>query len=310
MKITIAERLRPFCHLPGTACPVPWSPWKVEIFPTLLKFCHMIDGRRYEERLDWKGPILDFTVELDLEKGAVVVFGHTAQGYRRHNITVTEMLPRKPLERLSLGSHKALDWELVRRRKEMKDILPVWHHLGQMVPMVETKKVGAASLLHPYEKMAVEKGLLTLFLAGFEKMMVPRLSDSDHQGIIEEGEFSGSPLILLTAGAKLIRSCFFQESAEGFNFLPCLAPAWHAGRFVNIETRAGDGLDVEWSKKLLRTVVIRPQISREISLSVQKPLGSFRLRKSMKDKGVRCSADRPLMLEKGQTLYLDRFEKS
>jgi hypothetical protein len=295
-------RLTPFCHLPGTACPVPWSPWTVEAFPQLLKFQNMIDGRKYEERLNWKGPVLDFTTQLDLEKGVVSVFGHTKEGYRHHEIQVNDSIPRRPLERLSLGSHKQLDWELVKRRKDLKEILPIWHHLGQMVPEVESKRVGAAALLKPYDKLSVGKELLSLFLVGFEKMMVPRLSDPDHQGIIEEGEFTESPLILLTEGAKLIRSLFFQETAEGFSFLPTLSPAWHAGSFSHLQTTGGDVIEFEWSKKLLREVKICVGTTREVTLSLHK-LSSFRL--GRKD---RFRADQPLQLQQGQKLYLDRFE--
>lgn len=326
MRIAIKTRLRPFCHLPGTTCMVPWSPWKVKIFPTLLKFHHMIEGRALEVQLQWKGPIFDFTAELDLEKGAVVVFGHTTEGYRRAEIfmaaeglmlaldkkkTVIDpgsLLPKHPLERLSLGNHKALDWELVRRRKDLTEILPIWHHLGQMVSYTHAEKVGTAALLQPYEKTVVEYAFLKLFMVGFEGIMVPRLSDSDHQGIIEEGEFFHSPLILLTEGAKLIRSFFFQETSTSLAFLPCLSPAWHAGRFVNLRTSIGDTLDFEWSKKLLRRVVIRANSSREVKIILQKPLASFRLRKSYKEKGSRWFTEQLLTLEKGQTLDLDRFE--
>lgn len=295
-------RLIPFCHLPGTACMIPWSPWKVEVFPEFLKFQHMVNGQRYEERLDWKGPVLDLTTQLDLEKGVLSVFGHTVEGYRHMEVRGKDPMARRPLERLSLGSHKKLDWELVSRRKEMQEILPIWHHLGQMVPKVQAQKVGSASLLKPYDKMVVEKELLKLFLVGFEKMMVPRLCDTDHQGIIEPGEFSSSPLILLTEGAELIRSLLFQETASGFSFLPRLAPSWHAGSFSNLQTAAGDRIDFIWSKKLLREVVIYPGASRNVIFTLQK-LTSFRLNRK-----ERLRSDQPLELHKGQKIYLDRFE--
>lgn len=321
MKITIAERLKPFCHLPGTACMVPWSAWRVQIFPALIKFSHMVSGEEGHFGLDWKGPVLDFTAQLDLEKGRVEVFGHTAEGYRRALILMEEegltlvqdqkksilargeKLSCRPVERLSLGSHKALDWELVRRRKDLKEILPVWHHLGQMVPLVKCEKIGTAALLQRPDKMVVEKEYLKLFLAGFESMMVPTLSDVHYQGIVEDKVFKGSPLGLLTEGRELIRSLFFQERSDGWAFLPCLPPQFHAGRFLNLRTEDGDEIDFEWSKKALRRVVIRPRLTKEIHLLLQKPLISFR------HGGERWLASQLLRLEAGKTFKLDRFEK-
>lgn len=302
MKITISERLRPFCHLPGTSCVIPWSSWKVQAFPTLLKFENLITGEKKEDKLPWKGPVLDFTIELDLEKGVVWVFGHTLDGYRRHKIEMPE-IPVAALERLSLGMHKTLDWELVKRRRDLKEILPVWFRLGQMVPEAG-KKVGAAALLKEYGKMEVCEAYLKMFLAGFEGILTPRLSDPDHQGIIAEGNFSESPLVLLREGARLIRSLFFTESKESWSFLPCLPPEFHAGRLLDLQTELGDKIDLEWSKKLLKRVIITPAVSREIFIHLQKPLQSFRA-----EKGERQTIERSLKLEAGKRIYLDRFEK-
>jgi hypothetical protein len=133
--------------------------------------------------------------------------------------------------------------------------------------------------------------------------MVPRLSDGDHQGIIEGGDFKGSPLVLLTEGYSLIRSLFFEERAESLAFLPELPPQFHAGRLLNLQTSKGDRIDFEWSKKVLRRVVIRPGSSRELFLDLQKPLKSLRCNQA------RQAHDAPLRLEVGKTVSLDRFEK-
>lgn len=323
MKITIAERLKPFCHLPGASCAIPWSSWEVQAFPALLKFENLITFQKLEYRLNWKGPVLDFTVELDLEKGVVWVYGRTEEGHRRVCIEMTkqgidlifdkekkkETLPAEgylessSLERLSLGMSKALDWELVRRRHDMAEVLPVWFRLGQMVPC-SGEKVGTAALLQECEKLDAVKTYLKVFLAGFEGILAPRLTDR-YQGIVPEGKFSSSPLILLAEGARYIRSLFFNENSQKWNFLPCLPPEFHAGRFLQLQTKAGDKIDFEWSKKLLRRVVIHPAESREVLLSAPKPLKSCRLNA----KKGRHSLEQPLSLKAGQTIFLDRFEK-
>lgn len=322
MKIKIAERLKPFSHVPGASCVIPWSSWKVQAYPELLKFENLVNGQKLGYRLDWKGPVLDFTVELDLEKGAVWVYGHTQDGYRHLCIEATEggialdkkvILPasklERSLERLSLGKSKSLDWELVRRRHLLAEIFPVWFRLGQMVQGSSTAKVGAAALLQECEKAEVTKHYLKIFLAGFEGILTPRLSDTDHQGIIPEGEFSESPLVLLTEGAQYIRSLFFKETSNEWAFLPCLSPDFHAGRFIQLQTQAGDKIDFEWSKKSLQKIIIVPNTSREMRIHVPKPLKSCRIRTSLHQRGIRHSLDKSIHLIGRETFYLDRFEK-
>jgi hypothetical protein len=150
---------------------------------------------------------------------------------------------------------------------------------------------------------------LKLFLTGFEGILSPRLSDTAHQGIVLEGRFSESSLILLTEGAKYIRALFFKETAEHWDFLPCLSPEFHAGRFVQLSTKAGDKIDFEWSKKLLQKVIIHSESDREILICLPKPLKSCRLRTSLKEKGSRHSMEKPIILRPSQKLFLDRFEK-
>lgn len=321
-KIEIAQRLNPFCHLPGTACLIPYSPWQVEAYPALFRFTNLETGKTHELALETKGPVLDFTVELNLEKGCVVIFGRSERGYQRFSVGMEEggirvvsekgrhkmVLPAEgfmrcqPKERLSLGSHKSLDWELVRRRRDLSEIFPVWFRLGQMVPEIALKNEGAAVLLKSCGKLEVGPQFTNLFMAGFHGILAPRLADDDHQGIIEDSKTSGCPLGLLWEGSKFIRALFFREESGGFAFLPFLPPAFHAGRMVNIATSKGDAIDLEWSKKLLRRAVIRPGSTRLASFSFQRSIKSFRVR------GERHDAAAPFMLEKGKTVYLDRFE--
>lgn len=289
----------------------------MQAFPALLKFENLITTEKFDHRLDCKGPVLDFTLELDLEKGVVWVYGHTAEGYRRLCIQMTSeglaldkrvISPgskiERPLERLSLGMSKFLDWELVRRRHLMAEVFPVWFRLGQMVP-----EVGTATLFQECDKTEVSKLYLKIFLAGFEGILTPRFFDSDHQGILSDELFPKSPLALLREGARSIRSLFFKETPKEWAFLPCLSPEFHAGRFLQLQTQAGDKIDFEWSKKLLQKVIIHPVAAREIFIHLPKPLKSCRLRTSLTQKGIRHSFDKPLDLTRSQTLFLDRFEK-
>ncbi|HUD02270.1 MAG TPA: hypothetical protein VMR37_08065, partial [Rhabdochlamydiaceae bacterium] len=226
-------------------------------------------------------------------------------GRDKKQVISGSQVPPHSLERLSLGMSKALDWEQVRRRHEMAEIFPIWFRLGQMVP----QQSGRVKLLQECEKTEVEALYLKLFLAGFEGILCPRLSDTDHQGIVPEGNFSESALVLLTEGAKYIRSLFFKETSDSWSFLPCLAPKFHAGRFLQLKTKAGDKIDFEWSKKLLQKVIIHSESEREILICLPKPLKSCRLRTSLKEKVTRHSMEKPLVLVPRQKLFLDRFEK-
>jgi hypothetical protein len=288
MKITIAQKLRLFSHLPGARCIIPNSSWIVEAFPTLLRFENLVTGKKREEKLDWQGPVVNFTVEQDLEKGRVRIFGHTAQGYREH--TIQEGKNPLFVEKLSLGMNKALDWELMKRRCNMAEILPVWFRLGQLVPTT-----GKAHL---------SEDLKGIFQAYFQSMLTPRLTDDDHLGIFPpRHKIAEDPLALLSEGFSSIRSLFFQEEKDVFSFLPSCAPEFHAGRFITEE------VEFEWSKKLLQRVIVKPKKSRQIIFRLHKPLKSFRVRTSLKEKGRRIFSEQPLLLEENSSLFFDRFEK-
>src|SRR5262249_35752829 len=81
------------------------------------------------------------------------------------------------LERLSLGNHRAQDLDLIRRRKDLSEILPIWHRLGQMVVFPHHKCLDGSEpsdlLGECYRVMSqnrpeqLEAPLYALFLAGF-----------------------------------------------------------------------------------------------------------------------------------------------
>ena len=81
--IHIAQRLHPFSHIPGAICPLPKSNWGIQAFPTRLVFRHLITRQEIDLGIQCTGPMSDFTLQLDLEKGAVVLFGSAKEGYFR-----------------------------------------------------------------------------------------------------------------------------------------------------------------------------------------------------------------------------------
>ena len=322
MKIKIAMRLKPFSHTPGACCVIPGTCSIIEAFPTLLR----INGREWKMALT--GPVKGFTLQQDLERDSVVVFGKAMEGYFRLRIEVHDdgfqilsekgplksgklkeeisHLKKAPFERLSLGSHKTQDWDLVRRRSDLKEILPVLFCLGQKTPRVASQPLSgtAALLTMPEERSKLEKALLALTSAAFKGILVPRLVDDQHQGFVPEGEAKGDPFFLLTEGAKIIRGLFFQQNERQLFFLPHLPVSLDAGRMVGIQAFGVGEIDFEWSKKILKKAVIRAEASGEILFELQKEIKSFRVGKKL-----RLKRGEPLLLESGKTYHLDQFQK-
>jgi len=221
-------------------------------------------------------------------------------------------------EKMHFGCHKAQDWTLIKRRLRLDEILPIWFELGKNIPDHPKLKVGTARLLHHCEELLAKKNreaigrhFLELFRAGFEGMLTPRLEDTDYQGLLKEGDEipdGASPLMLLGEGARLIRQLLVQEQESGLAILPCLPVQLHAGRFVAVDC---DDLtvDLEWSKKLIRRLVLHPKSDQKRLLIFQSPIKSFRMRSGARDRGVICQAGEPLELTANTTYTLDRFQK-
>ncbi len=88
MKITIFEKLKPFSHIPGDSCLLPGSLLKLKIYPTLIQVYERSTSKLQTEiKLKIEGPVKDFTIQLDLEKGNIRVWGHSAHGYFRYTLT-------------------------------------------------------------------------------------------------------------------------------------------------------------------------------------------------------------------------------
>lgn len=374
MHIKIAERLRPYSHLPGTFLVLPGSSCRVQVFPALLKIDGLtgaIPTALVAVSFDISGPVKEFTAELDLEKGCLRVWGHSAKGYFRYRIVTLaggksiaiifektpdkginfssegvwksngtgpvhagetlifsssppkEILPAYPMptiDRLSLGSHKSQDWELVRRRGDFADIFPLWHRLGQLLPLFEGgQSVGTLSLLggcrqalaanapehilEPFEK---------LFLAGFEGILSPRLFDTDNQGIVAASfseENQTSPLELLSRGAALIRTMFVQCNENIVHLLPSLPAEFHCGRLIDVACADAGTLNIEWTKKAVRCATFVATRSQALTFVFSTGEKHCRLRHSHKDRGVKYVSGAPIEMVAGQSYWFDNFER-
>jgi len=322
MKIEIAAKLRPFSHTPGAACVIPGTCSVIEAFPTMLR----ID--EHEIKLNLTGPVREFTLQQDLEKHCVFVFGKAKEGYFRFRISGSDsgfeikaekgpvksvripaevpFVPPSKFERLSLGSHKMQDWDLIQKQCELKELLSVLFCLGQTIPLVPPQSLkGTARLLElPEERNLLEQALESFFKAAFTKIFIPRLVDDQHQGLVPDEPAKGNRFFLIQEGMKMVRALFFKQNERRLSFLPHLPISFDAGRMIGLKASGIGVIDIEWSKKLLRRVIIRATTSGEVVFELQKEIKSFRVGKKRSHK-----AHEPLLLEAGKTYFLDRFQK-
>lgn len=227
-------------------------------------------------------------------------------------------------ERLSFGMHKSQEWAGIYRRLDFKEIFPFWHCLSAWIPCNENSSTeGNFQLLdfcqkkvEAREKNAILTAFEHFFLAAFEGILVPRLLDTEFQGIlpaisVDTKTSTFSPLGLLCAGGKLIRSLFFQENKEAIAILPCLPAQFHCGRMTGIHTAQGHEIDFEWSKKSLRRLRLIASLAAEVTLKVPKGISSCRVkigRKTCKHPTIDSQGLLKLSLEKNEVLHLDRFK--
>ncbi len=289
---------------------IPYTTWEVEVFPTKLKFRNLSNGKIEERDVPVQGAVKNFTILLDLEKGKLEVFGTGKEGYFRYTID-EEKFPfllrqKQPVckKRLSLGNHKKQDWELIQKRCDLAEIFPFWLRLAALIPEVPLPKKGVGTTV-----LLEEGKLMETFQAAFQGILSPRLEDENHLGLIPEETIpaSFSPIGIIHEGARQIQNLFFVEEKNKWHFLPSLPKELHAGRFIFVETVDGDVIHLEWSKKELKGVIIDPAKTRSIDLVLQSSLKSFRIRKSLRQRGVKANRNQPLELVEKQRLYLDQF---
>lgn len=367
MDITIAECLRPYSHQPGTMCILPGTSYCLHIFPGLISIYSLekaIPVLIQSIYLSLDSPLKQFTVQLDLEKGCMTVWGEASTGFIRYRLNGSSCgngiqlnIEKAPLsglklsfngkdytfaakesvvllhaekfesyqslaqERLSLGNSKAQDWDLVKRRLDLTEILPIWFRLGQMLAPIgihsELEKGNNFSLLYQCQQRILEnkpeyiaEAFLNLFQAGFYGLLTPRLVDDQYQGFtpveaLSHSQASISPLILLQQGSELIRQLFVQEEGNQIKILPFLPPEFHHGRLLNVQV-CGGILSMEWTKKRIRRCVFIAGRSGEVGFHFNK-VERCRFKSGDRDVGKIIPSQLSITMEKGCHYLFDNF---
>ena len=291
-KIAICEKITPYSHLPGTRCVVPCSDWVVEVFPALLRIVGKGDFA-----LQVDGPIEQFLVQLDLEKDCVWVTGKGKDGCYRLQLTATEeglfvTVRRAPksgivigehhlalkerrllasggkvslrlvCERLSLGNWKAQDVELVRRRNDVREIVPTLFLLGQKIPAT-----------HPLPASALKMDMF--FRASFSGLFVPHLQDPLHQGhqVVLPQLLKGDPMALLNLAYRTIRDHLVQDGKESVSLMPGIKE-YPVGR-ASLRTSFGL-VDLEWAQGMMKKCLVKAKEDCQIAFVFPKEVASFR----------------------------------
>ncbi len=123
MQIKIAERFRPFVHIPGVHCVLPFTTLCFQIYPAFIRVFDLSSSKPTpsmiaEFPLSIQGPVQGFTVQQDLEKGHLKVWGDSAQGFFRYRIE------SKSGSKLKFKSETNCSKEFVLISEKMPEVLP------------------------------------------------------------------------------------------------------------------------------------------------------------------------------------------
>ncbi len=325
MKIEINEKIRPFSHRSGVCCLIPGSEVSVQVFAALLRVNGLSDMP-----LAITGPIKEFTVQIDLEKQVLWVWGIAQEGHYRFGLqneegSIVLFMDRCPangieigrykamrkdkivlcaakksvaplrMEKLFLGNHKAQDWDYVWRRMDLKEIAPALFLLGQQTPFVQEAQGPIANLIQTQLSLFVRVGLSDL--------LVPRLEDLDYQGIVPSNLGQGDPNGLLRAAYLKMRSFLLAVTFNSVQILPDLPIDWDAGRAVCLQEESVGEFALEWSRSQMRKMIVRALKTQSLSFCFAKPICRYRLNGVWTDNGAVVD------LEEGKVYFFDRFEK-
>lgn len=348
MRIEIAEKHRLYSRTPGTEFLIPQTSFSVRLFPAKLLFTDLQTKLQKEMDFAFDDRALDMTFFLDLEKQEIISSIEFAKGGLRYRLFVVEQtLFLEPLrlpswdvsitvgkkqklekkkkialfaldhhqfiqtnEKISFGVTKKQEIEPMRLRCDLREFLPFLYRVSEICPQEEK---GSHPLLEQLEesiancdKLQAEVDLQEIYLSLFSSGLIPSLFDREHRGSQEKGK--GNSFALVQHLREKIRSLFFVEEKSRLVFLPLLPPQLHCGRFIGIETKEGDRIDIEWSKKALKKVKITAGTSRCVQFVLPKEIKRFRLRQG-KGRGEQISRDQTLDLIENKTYWFDRFQK-
>ena len=352
MQIKIRQKFYVFSHKLGGSFLLLNSNYFVKIFPGLLEFVDLNTKKDFKIQLFFEGPIKNFTISQNLKNGEIKVSFQTKNGFLSYKIIKREefliyfervpsnkielkfdkirkisskdeiLLPinpicdKKPTEFLSFGIHKKPEIELIKRRENLLEILPLIFLYSQFFSDIKSacirKKCIVRELTNKIinrEKKDLEQSFLNVLNAHFFEAFIPRVNDEDYQNIVPfVDEKDANPLHILRKLFYIIKLILIEQKPDEIFILPCLLTSFHQGRALNIQTNIGS-FDIEWSKKLLKKLIFRPSKDVKIKLNFQSKLKTYRLKTHLKEKGKIFKNKEIIFFEKNKTYFFDKFQK-
>lgn len=326
--IKIANRFCPFSHLPGAKAVIPYTDIIVEAFPTRLKF--------YKEELIFTidllitGPVKEFTLLQDLEKGSIRIWGKPREGYFVFEISREgiELIrgkglkiisdgeekelrknERRPLfkevfsvldktERLSLGVDRKLDIDLVLRRFDLAELLPLLFFLSQKVKKSPTDR----------KNLATKEEFVDFLRVSFSSLLAPEREDKNYLGLSFEGlSDRESRMSLFSLAYASIKRLIVEENERLVYLLPHLFSEFHAGRLLGGIVSFGT-VDLEWAKRKLKKAIFTANRDAIFTLNVPGKMKTFRLKRHIKERGRIFPISHSFEIKKGERYFLDKFE--
>lgn len=340
--ISIKHQVRPYTLIPGARVPIPGSFLYAQIFPALRRVFSSSHQLLLEENLPTCGPVQRFAVFQDLHRGVLTV---GSEQYTYHILpsgkiasSLKGFIAPQSLSSpwLSMGVHKQADMMLIRRRKNLQEILPILLRLSALLPnsscydegRLDQKDQESLYTNHVYQlyrrtlaaiqekrKQDIAESFLNFIYAGFSDHFLPRLYDFDYQGFFQEANLNLSEEVaftMLQQCAALIASMFIQPFEEQVYILPALPPEFPHGRLTNFFIPQLGNLSLEWSKKVIRRVALQVTTTRQMSFHFSSSLTQCRLRQWEKKQCVyneKISLGERVALKEGSTYLWDCFYK-
>jgi hypothetical protein len=333
--ISIKDRFKPYFQGAHETCMVPKSPWTLEAFPQEFIFKH--GDKSHVLKLNLQETTEFFQLEQDLEKDLIKIYSQSKSGYfqfeifhkdqfihvvfkRGKEISIEfqgkELILKKGdlvsfeagpsfstdhIERLSFGMNKKMDWQLVKKRNDLKEILPILFFLGQKIE----PSLNPEGLIHPSDVVQFKHFLRSYF----HHMLVPRRGSDRREGIFSELLPANFPLEkLLRFGYESIRLWLIQEDEAEISLLKSLPKEFVSGRVTGLKTRLAS-FDIEWNKGKIFKVKVTGLKDGLLNLSWPKYVDSFRLRHNLKERGRFISLDQEIVISPQKVYYLDKFQK-
>lgn len=344
MFIKIAKKHILFSSRPKACYLVPKTSYLVTCYPTRLVFEDLgLEGKNIEFVWKHTGKISQFLTTLDLEKGFIEIAWRDDSGYYKIHVSCQDqkLLARlkkgslhcithkcdtedifilakdiqekkiDTLEKLSLGMHKALKYESLFLREDLKEILPLLYTQAQCVTDSHIDgNCAILKFLREVQKAPIDKKLdklLDVYKAGFSAL-IPKLTDDFYQGYYKQDDVQGlSSLVLLNRLKDLIRGMFFEQKENVLSVLQQML--FPFGRMKNIHCKDLGFLDIEWSKKQIKKAIFYSKNKGTIRLSLHPSIKSFRIRKSRSDIGQAYVPMQEIFINPDEMILFDRFQK-